>query len=186
MKWQLKQLLRKDRQQSFNNEASLIEAAMGSNSSAKAGFQLLQKWYKRRCRVSLLMLWRRLNDVAEEHQALYSIKTPPGDMFPLEATKAKNFEVLDLQLTNDELRAAAMRLKTGKAPGPNQFCQDTVWDWAKGEFGTKSATNWAERIYDTGEVPSAMKEGVLVLIPKQGTKSSRSITLLDTVYKLIA
>jgi hypothetical protein len=41
MKLQLKRLLQKDRQQSFNDEASLIEAAMGSDSSAKAGFQLL-------------------------------------------------------------------------------------------------------------------------------------------------
>jgi exonuclease III len=57
MKQQLKQLLRKDRQQSFDNEAILIEAAMGSNSSAKAGFQLLQKWYKRHCGVSLPMSW---------------------------------------------------------------------------------------------------------------------------------
>jgi hypothetical protein len=113
-------------------------------------------------------------------------------MFPLEASRAKNFEVLDLPLTSDEIRVAAIRLKTGKAPGPNQFCQDTVREWAKAEMGTKSATYWeglvrlCQKSFDTGEVPNVMKEGILVLIPKQGTKSFCGITLLDTVYKPIA
>jgi hypothetical protein len=58
MKQQLKRLLQKDRQHSFENEASLIKAELGGNSSAKAGFQLLQKWHKWQCGVSLLTSWQ--------------------------------------------------------------------------------------------------------------------------------
>jgi hypothetical protein len=47
MKQQLRQLLKQDRLQSFDDEAKLIEEAKHDDSSAKAGFQMLQKWYKR-------------------------------------------------------------------------------------------------------------------------------------------
>jgi Reverse transcriptase (RNA-dependent DNA polymerase) len=193
MKRRLRRLLKRDRQQSFDDEAKRIEEAMDNDSSAKAGFQMLQKWYKRRCGVNLQMSWRKLDEVGAEYRQLYTATTPPGEMFSLETVKAKHFEVADGPLTSDEIRAAAKRLRTGRAPGSNMFRQDTVRAWAMSELGTKNADNFArlvslcQKIYETGQIPRAMREGILVLIPKDGTKNNfRGITLLDTAYKLIA
>jgi hypothetical protein len=62
------------------------------------------------------MSWRQLNDVAEEHQTLYSIKTPPGEMFPLEASRAKNFEVVDLPLTKDGKQGSSNMFRDKEDP----------------------------------------------------------------------
>jgi hypothetical protein len=43
MKQQIRRALKRDRQLSFDSEAQAIEEAMANDSSAKAGFQLLQK-----------------------------------------------------------------------------------------------------------------------------------------------
>jgi Reverse transcriptase (RNA-dependent DNA polymerase) len=42
-----------------------------------------------------------------------------------------------------------------------------------------------QRIFMTSEIPQAMKEGTLVLLPKPGKDEFRGITLLDVTYKLI-
>jgi len=87
---------------------------------------------------------------------------------------------------------AAKRMKMGKAPGPTKFRADTIKQWVHSYEGMEGATcftklvSLCQCIYDTGEIPQAMKEGILVRLPKTGTKEFRGITLLDTVYKLIS
>lgn len=60
-------------------------------------------------------------------------------MFSLEETLEQHFEVVDDPLTNGKIRAVAQQMKTGKAPGPNRFCGDTVQHWALAEEGTMDA-----------------------------------------------
>ena len=82
---------------------------------------------------------------------------------------------------------------SGKAAGPSRFKGDTIKRWESAEEGTKDSENWdqlvelCQRVYLTGQVPQAMREGTLVLLPKPGKKDEfRGITLLDTTYKLIS
>jgi len=113
-------------------------------------------------------------------------------MFDLQASIAQHFEVADTPFTNDEIRAAAKQLKWGKALGTNKFRHDTVKQWCDAEQGSEDAAKFdlivklCQEIFAMGHVPKVMKEGISVLIPKDSMNSFRGITLLDTVYKLIA
>jgi hypothetical protein len=95
MKRQICRHLKRDRQQSFDDEARTIKEAMANNSSAKTGFQLLQKWYKRKCGVKQPMSHSRLKTVAKNYEELYSKQQPALEMFSLEASIAQHFEVND-------------------------------------------------------------------------------------------
>jgi Reverse transcriptase (RNA-dependent DNA polymerase) len=124
--------------------------------------------------------------------ALYAAQQPTKPMFSLETSIAQQFEVADDLLTNDEIRAAAKRMKSGKAPGPSWFRGDTIKRWTRADEGTldaacfKKLASLCQRIFMTGEIPQAMKEGTLVLLPKPGKDEFRGITLLDVTYKLIS
>lgn len=80
----------------------------------------------------------------------------------------------------------------GEVPGPSRFYGDTIKQWAAAEQGKDDAECFAKladlckTIFLTGDVPQAMKEGVLVLLPKTGSDEFRGITLLDVTYKLIS
>jgi hypothetical protein len=130
-------MLKQDRMQRYNDEARLIEEAMAQNDS-KAGFQHMQKWYKKKSGVQLPMSHQRLTTVSTKYTALY---------------------------------AAAKRMKSGKEPGPSWFRGDTIKRWARADEGTSEATcfeklaSLCKRIFLTGEIPQAMKEGTLVLLP---------------------
>lgn len=49
--------------------------------------------------------------VSTKYTALYAARPPTKPMFSLEESIAQHFEVLDEPLTNDEIRAAAKRMK---------------------------------------------------------------------------
>jgi hypothetical protein len=191
LKRAIRRMLKEDRMKRIDTEAALIEAAIEGNRT-KEGFQMLSKWYKRTSGVQLPMSHQRLSNVSTEYTALYAARPPSKPMFSLEESIAQHFEVLDSPLTNDEIKAAAKRMKTGKAPGPNRFRGDTIRRWANAEDGTSDAACFdklaglCQRIYLTGEVPQAMREGTLVLLPKPGKDEFRGITLLDVTYKLIS
>jgi exonuclease III len=191
LKRAIRRMLKADRMKRFDAEASLIEAAIEGNRT-KEGFQMLSKWYKRAAGVQLPMSHQRLSTVSTEYTALYAAHTPTKPMFSLEESISKNFEVADGPLSSDEIRAAAKRMKAGKAPGPNRFRSDTVRRWAHAEEGTTDAACFdklaglCQKIYASGEVPMAMRQGTLVLLPKPGKDEFRGITLLDVAYKLIS
>lgn len=115
---------------------------MTNDSSAKVGFQLLQKWYKRRCGVKLPMSHYRLKMVAKSYEELYSKRQPALEMFSFQASTAHHFEVNNKQFTDDETRKVAMKLRAGCAPGPNGFCQDMVKLWANAEQRLGQMTQW--------------------------------------------
>jgi hypothetical protein len=112
-------------------------------------------------------------------------------MFDLSASADQKFKVMDGPLTDAEIRAAARRMKTGKAPGPSRFRLDTIKRWASAPEGTAVAgcfdqlATMCKKVFLTGAVPKRMREGVLVLLPKSGSTDFRGISLLDCIYKLI-
>jgi hypothetical protein len=166
----IKHMLKQDRMQRYNDEARLIEEAMAQNDS-KAGFQHMQKWYKKKLGVQLPMSHQRLTTVSTKYTTLYAAQQPNKPMFSLETSIAQQFEVVDEPLTDEEIRAVAKRMKSGKAPGPSRFRGDTIKRWARADEGTSDATcfeklaSLCKRIFLTGEIPQGMKEGTLVLLP---------------------
>jgi hypothetical protein len=54
----------------FESEAQAIESAMAADKTTKAGFQALQKWYKRRSGVRLPMSNQKLKTVSDTWEAL--------------------------------------------------------------------------------------------------------------------
>jgi exonuclease III len=192
LKREIRRRLKKDRMEYFEAEAQAIETAMANDRSSKAGFQALQKWYKRKSGVRLPMSHLRLKKVSDTWEELYRKQQMAKPMFDLSASIDQKFKVLDEPLTDDELRWAAKRMKTGKAPGPSQFRSDTIKRWASAPQGTTDAgcfdqlATLCKKIFLTGAVPKRMREGVLVLLPKNGSTEFRGISLLDCVYKLIS
>jgi exonuclease III len=192
LKRHIRRLLKRDRLKKMDDDAKLIEETMGNNCT-KEGFQILQKWYKRRAGVRLPMSRRVLTNVATEWSNLYSEKVLAKPMFPLDASMDLNFVIPDDPLTVQEIRTAAKRMKRNKAPGTSQFRADTIIGWARADPSTTEAdcfnrlASLCQKIFQTGRVPKRMKEGILVLLPKNGMKNEfRGITLLDCVYKLIS
>jgi hypothetical protein len=67
-------------------------------------------------------------------------------------------------------------MKKGKAPGPSKLRSDTIRQWAHGKEGSKDAecfqklSNLCKKVFLTGVIPKRMKEGILVLLPKNGHK----------------
>jgi exonuclease III len=192
LKREIRRRLKKDRMEYFEAEAQAIENAMANDKSSKSGFQMLQKWYKRKSGVRLPMSHQKLKTVSDTWEALYREQQLTKPMFDLSASTDLKFKVLDSPLTEGELRAAAKRMKTGKAPGPSQFRSDTIKRWASAPQGTTDAGCFDElvtmcrKVFLTGAVPKRMREGVLVLLPKNGSADFRGISLLDCVYKLIS
>jgi exonuclease III len=164
LKRTIKRMLKHDRMQWYDDEAKLIEEAMAQNDS-KAGFQLMQKWCKKKSGVQLPMSHRRHTTVSTKYTALYAAQQPTKPMFSLKTSIAQQFEVVDEPLTSDEIRAAAKRMKSGKVPGPSRFRGDTIKRWALADEGTSDTTcfeklaSLCEHIFLTGEIPQAMKEG---------------------------
>jgi hypothetical protein len=102
-------MLKKDRMQRYDDKEQIIEEAMAWDDS-KAGFQHMQKWYKKKSGMS----HQRLTTVSTKYTALYAAQQPTKPMFSLETSIAQQFEVADDPLTNDEIRTAAKRMKSGK------------------------------------------------------------------------
>jgi hypothetical protein len=118
-------------------------------------FQHMQKWYKKKSGMS----HQRLTTVSTKYTALYAAQQPTKPMFSLETSIAQQFEVADDPLTNDEIRTAAKRMKSGKAPGPSWFRWDTIKQWACADKGTSDATCFKKlaslclRIFMTSKIP---------------------------------
>jgi Reverse transcriptase (RNA-dependent DNA polymerase)/Endonuclease/Exonuclease/phosphatase family len=190
LKRYIRRQLHKDRMKFFDDEAAAIEHAT-ANQQPKEGFQLLQKWYKRRSGVRLAMSHQKLTTVANTWAELYKAKQLNAPLFNLEGTLAESFLVDDSELSVEEIRSAAKKLKAGKCPGVNSFRSDTMKKWANGDDGSEDHSRFlklcalCQKIYRTGHVPQHMREGILVLLPK-GNNDFRGITLLDCLYKLIA
>lgn len=84
------------------------------------------------------------------------------------------------------------RRKQDKAPGPSKFQADTIQCWAQAEDGLEDVacflrlSDLCKKIFLSGTILKQMKEGILVLLPKSGSKGKfRGITLLVCVNKLI-
>jgi len=192
MKQQICHALKRDRQLSFDEEEAKLKKLWRMTAQQRQGFKFFKSGTStNQSGINLPMSPQRLSNVAETYNDLYDEKQPKLEMFDLSASKVQHFEVMDGQLTSEEIRAAAKKLKSGKAPGMNKLHQDMVKQWSNAVEGSEDAGKFdkvatkCKEIFTTGNIPKVFKEGILVLLPKDGTNSFRGITLLDSVYKLI-
>jgi hypothetical protein len=101
LKHHIHHLLKLDRMRQMDEVAELIEKVMAGKDS-KMGFQVLQKWYKRKSGMRMPMSHQQLSKVSDEWMELYRSKT----MSKPEASLALNFEVRDepLLMTKSDKR----------------------------------------------------------------------------------
>ena len=195
LKRKIQRYLARDRKRRADDAATAVEKAFNERDH-KAGFQTLQKWYKHSHGVNLPMSYKSMADTSNEWTDLYSDRPPQNPMFSLADVERLDFQMDDGVFTKDEIREVAKRLKSGKAPGPTGLKADTIKEWSAAEPGTEGSKHFdslvelCNIVFTTGEVPQAMREGILVLIPKAGASAVKSeyrgITLLESVYKVIS
>ena len=64
----------------------------------------------------------------------------------------------------DEIRAAIKAMTKGKVAGEDGIVIEMIE--ATEEFGMRKVADLANRIYESGYIPNAMRESVFVAIPK--------------------
>jgi hypothetical protein len=141
LKRYIQQQLHKDRMKFFDEEEAAVEQA-AANQQSKEGFQMLQKWYKQRSGVCLAMSHQRLTTVANTWAELYKVKQHNMPLFNLEGTLAESFLVDNSDLSVEEIRSAAKKLKARKCPGANSFRSDTMKKWANGVDGSEDLSRF--------------------------------------------
>lgn len=68
-------------------------------------------------------------------------------------------------IMEDEVRHALSKMKSGKAPGPDDIPSELIT--ALDEVGIKAVTKLLNNIYDTGEILTDMKKSIYIAIPKK-------------------
>lgn len=98
-----------------------------------------------------------------------------------------HFEEADVPpITEEELRDALKRLKTGKAPGPDCILPMQIKIYL--ETNIKSSLKMFNSLLIKAEFPKSWKEARLVLLPKppkNGVKKYRPLCMLNTISKIM-
>ena len=90
-------------------------------------------------------------------------------------------------IMQDEIRAAIKAMKKGQAAGENWIVIEMTE--ATEEFGIRKITDIANRIYESGYIPNAMRESVFVAIPKKlgalECSKHRTICIMSQLGKVL-
>ena len=146
----------------------------------------------------LVKVWYRKNakappptpaDIAamgQEFRELYTPQPSPGE--PVRGLIS--FPIPNTIPDNDEILAAAMSLRTGRAPGASGMTVEDVKRWAREADTTpipwQLTLQLVQHAFATGIVPTRARSNTLVLIPKPEPGQMRGIGLLEPVWKLIS
>ncbi|XP_047482518.1 uncharacterized protein LOC125034660 [Penaeus chinensis] len=68
-------------------------------------------------------------------------------------------------ILEDEVRNAFRKMKSGKAPGPDDIPSELII--ALDELAIKAVTNLLNSIHDSGNIPEDMKKSIYIAIPKK-------------------
>lgn len=187
LKRAIKEGLGTDREARLTKAATEIEEAMEKDT--QLGYRLLARWYKRREGKGIKLSPMAMGRIEQEYGALYAKPAAPtGEMIPLGRVRRQQFRVPDGIPDDAEIRAAAKRLRRGKAPGPTGLTVDHLRDWEADNDPSKweKVVELIQFMFETGEAPSAFKIGTLVLIPKAEVGKYWGIALLECLYKLLS
>lgn len=97
-------------------------------------------------------------------------------------------KALDKKLTIQELEDALHALPNGKSPAKDGFQKEFfVWGW---DFIKPVLLQAVEQMWQDGSMGADLNESLITLLPKpkanEGVKFWRPMSLLSTVYKVIA
>ena len=90
-------------------------------------------------------------------------------------------------IMKDEVREAMIKMKTGKATGPDGLSIELIE--ALEEDGIEKVTTLLNEIYDTGQIPVDMSRSIFIALPKKPGATDcelhRTISLMSHVTKLL-
>ena len=93
----------------------------------------------------------------------------------------------EIPILFDEVRAVINTMKKGKEAGDAGIVNEIME--ATGEFGIRTITNSADRIYGSGYFPEAMRESVFIVIPKKSgaleCSKHRTISIISQLVKAL-
>ena len=94
-------------------------------------------------------------------------------------------ELTGKDILKSEVEAAIKSMRNGKATGNDKISKEMIE--ACEDLGTEKSVDLANNIYNSGVIPSQMKESVFITIPKKGDllkcSNYRLISLMSHVTK---
>ena len=175
-----------------------------------------EKWMNDRCKViedlskkDQQLMYEKLTEVTKirSYQPGKAIKTADGKVV-METEEVKrrwceyitelfmderpenlniNFNDEGPPIMKEEVQAAIKTMKTGKAVGDDGISVEMLR--ALGDYAIDKLTDIANKIYDSGEVPSQMCKSIFIAIPKiQGTlecDKHRTISIMSQITKIM-
>ena len=127
--------------------------------------------------------------VGEEHfqELLNRPPPPPPDVPPDISESTEDLQVNCGRIFKEEIKRAIKKLKLGKAPGFDNIPPDILKSDVSAT--TELLCGLLNKIWDTEEIPTEWKTGLLVKIPKKGNlgecKKWRGIMLLSIHSKVL-
>jgi hypothetical protein len=182
---------RTDRKRRMEAAGAEIENKLRSD-DPKAAWGTVKTWYRFSGGKPPKPARADLAEITEEYRELGTRRDLPVAHLPVRLNQP--FVIEDDVPTETEIACAVQRLRPGKAPGPSGIRADDLKTWlnmaTREENPDRSA--WenlvkivVQRAFETGDIPTALQWGVLVLIPKSEAGKFRGIGLLEVIWKLI-
>ena len=179
-----------DRLTRATETAHKIEAALSANDPQKA-YGALKAWYKFTGDRPHKPTHHDLLTITKDFTALYTKEdpSPPGEPIP---AMVAPFDITDSIPEEPEIRAALMRLRLHKAPGPSGMTVQHLRDWLAAAERKKNPdpTPWRalvdliQHVFHSGNIPTQLCWSYLTLLPKPDG-GARGIGLLEVLWKLI-
>jgi hypothetical protein len=196
LKTEIRKSLRRDRKARVDSVAAQAETFLNARAINMA-YGSIRGWYRDTSGKSPKPTIKEARTTRTEYQKLYTAEKPSEPPLPIHVTPAI---ISDLEPSEMEIVAALKKLKLGKAAGASGIRVEDLRLWHKNarepekdEEPSDEAIEIWEKVmkliitaFNTGEMPTALSNGVLVLIPKDAPMEFRGIALLETIYKLIS
>ena len=185
----VQQAFKADRKRQVEEAGKAIEAAL-SEGDLQGAWDRFKSWYRQASNRPSQPSRRDLRAVTQECIDLYTREVPPGAPIPV---LVEPFSVSDETPSDEEIREAVRRLRRGKAPGPSGLRTDHLKKWLADaeDEDEPNSTLWdslvalVQHVYETGELPSTIPWGIVVLLPK-ASGGYRGIGLLEVIWKVLS
>ena len=196
LKKDIRRSLKNDRRARADAAATAAESLLARGKVEEA-YSSIKGWYKVASGRPPKPDFRDAAETRAEYETLFTDMPPSGNPIPLCMEK---FQINDDPPSEDEVVTALKSLKNRKAPGASGIRVEDLKRWyhnAHPEDGDplpsdEDVATWEELLelvnlaFETGEMPQAFCNGVLVLIPKSNPGEYRGIALLEPLYKLVS
>ena len=193
----IRKSLNKDRKDRAAAAATTAEALLARGKVEEA-YSSIKGWYKEASGRPPKPDFRDAAETRTEYETLFTAEAPSGEPIPL---CMPHSDIDDGPPSEGEVITALFCLKNRKSPGASGIRVEDLKRWYRNAHPEneddpapteEDVTTWEELLelvrlaFETGEMPQAFCNGVLVLIPKSNPGEYRGIALLESIYKLIS